>query len=227
MSRPILSVLFLSALLSACGTSTPTPHQPTAGLTPERVPACLQTENLQPQFDYPAPGPCSVESVYMNLINLGATSPRAQYVVDIAMGSSAQYRSARNAYWPIQNGALQWRTLSVPYAGISWESDGCSAPGMMLVWNLTFAAACDLHDFGYSNVGIELSLDAINRPDANVVRDHEWLRKAVDDQFLRNMRAICATSSLTGCSTVANTYYNAVREYGGSHWLTWYETGSL
>ncbi|WP_199431887.1 phospholipase [Qaidamihabitans albus] len=88
-----------------------------------------------------------------------------------------------------------------PHAGtLDWSSDACSwSPDRPLGYD--FTRACHRHDFGYRNYKRQS-------------RFTETGRKALDDNFYRDMRAICA--GRWQCDSAAWTYYRAVRQFGAS-----------
>jgi hypothetical protein len=94
--------------------------------------------------------------------------------------------------------AIRART---PYADqLDWGSDGCSfSPDKPLGYN--FLPACYRHDFGYGNYKKQ-------------VRFTEPNRKRIDDQFRADLYVICNGRLL--CKRAADTYYFAVRAFGGT-----------
>lgn len=89
-----------------------------------------------------------------------------------------------------------------------WSSDGCSTPPGLSSWNRTFANPCLRHDFSYRNFGFG----------GVVAITTETQRKKIDDKFLQDMNAVCATKSVlqrAQCRFVASSYYNVVRVAGG------------
>ncbi|HNJ97678.1 MAG TPA: phospholipase A2 [Ilumatobacteraceae bacterium] len=94
-----------------------------------------------------------------------------------------------------------------------WSTDYCSAPivgdtGL----SFNFRNACRRHDFGYRNLKLL---------DQRYGAGRYWNaanRLRVDQRFLADMRAHCATRSLllrASCRKWAETYYTAVRVFGG------------
>ncbi|GAA3745783.1 phospholipase [Salinactinospora qingdaonensis] len=88
-----------------------------------------------------------------------------------------------------------------PYpAHLDWSSDGCSwSPDEPLGYN--FLPSCHRHDFGYRNYQLQERFTESNR-----------LR--IDEQFRDDMYTQCDGSFL--CEGVAEIYYAAVRQFGGS-----------
>ncbi|GAA0518891.1 phospholipase A2 [Deinococcus depolymerans] len=126
---------------------------------------------------------------------LDLTSDRLAYVKRTGWGTVGNYNTQYAAY----NGT------SLPYPGLDWTRDGCSAPdGLGLGYREDFRPACNVHDFGYRN------LKVYERTDAN--------RKTTDEAFYTNMKAICNAKSWykqPACYSAAYAYYQAVR-VGGS-----------
>ena len=83
---------------------------------------------------------------------------------------------------------------------LDWSSDSCSySPDDPLGYE--FTESCDRHDFGYRNYKVQERFDEDNR-----------LR--IDDNFRDDMYGSCGDDS--ACRGVANIYYQAVRQFGGS-----------
>ena len=94
-----------------------------------------------------------------------------------------------------------------------WSTDYCSAPilgdtGL----SFNFRNPCRRHDFGYRNLKLL---------DRRYGAGRYWNatnRLRVDQRFLADMRAHCATRSIllrASCRKWAETYYTAVRLFGG------------
>lgn len=126
---------------------------------------------------------------------LDLTSDRLAYVKRTGWGTVSNYNTQYAAY----NGT------SLPYAGLDWTRDGCSAPdGLGLGYREDFRPACNVHDFAYRN------LKVYQRTDAN--------RLTSDEAFHTNMKAICNAKSWykqPACYSAAYAYYQGVR-VGGS-----------
>lgn len=95
-----------------------------------------------------------------------------------------------------------------------WTSDGCSAP---LIGNtglsFNFRDPCRRHDFGYRNITM-----LERRYGRGAAFWNHANRRAVDQQFLSDMRAHCRTRSILlrpSCFTWAQAFYAAVRIAGG------------
>ena len=95
-----------------------------------------------------------------------------------------------------------------------WTNDGCSAP---LIGNtglsFDFRTACQRHDFGYRNLKL-----LERRYGKGSTYWNGTNRRRVDQQFLADMKAHCRTRSILlqpGCFGWAETYYAAVRTFGG------------
>ncbi|TDQ53723.1 phospholipase [Actinorugispora endophytica] len=88
-----------------------------------------------------------------------------------------------------------------PYADqLDWSSDACSwSPDAPLGYD--FTTSCNRHDFGYRNYKLQSRFTEENR-----------LR--IDDRFREDMYSSCGGNPL--CRGVANIYYSAVRQFGGS-----------
>ncbi|GGM38064.1 hypothetical protein GCM10012275_06380 [Longimycelium tulufanense] len=83
---------------------------------------------------------------------------------------------------------------------IDWSSDGCSkAPDTP--FGFQFQSSCHRHDFGYRNYKVQIRFD-------------ETSRKKIDDRFRADMHSTCGESRT--CRRVADVYYFAVRQFGGS-----------
>lgn len=89
----------------------------------------------------------------------------------------------------------------------NWESDGCSAPVVGSTGaSFDFTRPCRRHDFAYRN------FPAI---DTGILWS-EKMRKRVDDQFMRDMKATCAGRPgyvRIRCNAWAEVFYRAVRLY--------------
>ncbi|WP_119674635.1 phospholipase A2 [Deinococcus sp. RM] len=122
-------------------------------------------------------------------------SDRLAYVKRTGWGTVSNYNAQYSAY----------AGTSLPYTGLDWTRDGCSAPdGLGLGYREDFRPACNVHDFAYRN------LKVYQRTDAN--------RLTSDDVFYTNMKAICAAKSWyarPACYSAAYAYYQGVR-IGGS-----------
>ncbi|ASU82914.1 hypothetical protein CDO52_09045 [Nocardiopsis gilva YIM 90087] len=90
---------------------------------------------------------------------------------------------------------------SAPYAGqLDWSSDSCSwSPDNPVGYN--FDPGCKRHDFGYRNYKKQSRFTEPNR-------------LKIDNNFRDDLYGICDGDWL--CRGVADIYYNAVREFGGS-----------
>ena len=87
-----------------------------------------------------------------------------------------------------------------PYADqLDWSSDGCSfSPDQP--FGYAFLPACHRHDFGYRNYKIQ-------------GRFNETTRLNIDNKFRSDMYTICGSNWF--CRRTADTYYYAVRQFGG------------
>ncbi|WP_425147865.1 phospholipase A2 [Deinococcus sp.] len=128
---------------------------------------------------------------------LSLTSDRLAYVKSVGWGSVNNYDGQYARYAG---------SSSLPYPGLDWSRDGCSAPdGLGLGYREDFRPACNVHDFGYRN------LKVYERTDAN--------RKTTDEVFHGNMDVICAAKSWykrPACYAASYAYYQGVRIGGGS-----------
>ncbi|WP_051363383.1 phospholipase A2 [Deinococcus murrayi] len=90
------------------------------------------------------------------------------------------------------------------WPALDWENNGCSAPqGLGLGYRDDFAPACVVHDFAYHNLRV-LEPTAANR-------------RASDEAFRANLRAICARhppAAQPACFSAAEAYFWAVRWRG-------------
>lgn len=109
-----------------------------------------------------------------------------------------------------------------PYNAFDWTDDGCSGAEVIGAVSLTyrnlFNQPCQLHDFGYRNLGAGLQLDRT-----------EDRRAWIDSRFLSEMRRLCNSryarnpASLGDCHAKALLVYGAVRNL--TNWNThggWY-----
>lgn len=90
--------------------------------------------------------------------------------------------------------------LQRPYSSqLDWGSDGCSfSPDEPFGWE--FIRACHRHDFGYRNYKLQ-------------GRFNETTRLSIDNKFRSDMYGICGSNWF--CKRAADTYYYAVRQFGG------------
>ncbi|ULH16405.1 phospholipase [Deinococcus sp. KNUC1210] len=128
---------------------------------------------------------------------LSLTADRLAYVKSVGWGSVPFYDGQYAAYAA---------SSTLPYPGLDWSRDGCSAPdGLGLGYREDFRPACNVHDFGYRN------LKVYERTDAN--------RKTTDEVFHGNMDIICAAKSWykrPACYAASYAYYQGVRIGGAS-----------
>ncbi|MFC4452188.1 phospholipase A2 [Deinococcus sonorensis] len=128
--------------------------------------------------------------------SLDLASDRLAYVKWVGWGTVANYDGQYASY----------AGTSLPYSGLDWSRDGCSAPdGLGLGYREDFRPACNVHDFGYRN------LKVYERTDAN--------RQTTDSAFYTNMKSICAAKSWykrPACYSAAYAYYEGVRVGGSS-----------
>jgi Prokaryotic phospholipase A2 len=124
----------------------------------------------------------------------GATSDLIEFRHVMFGVSIGQFLSARAARQPL---------------GFDWTSDGCSTPLPVGLGDtgrsFDFRAACQRHDFGYRNA-----------PRLGVWNSAE--RARIDARFLADMRTDCSPRPWTqkvSCLGWAQTYYRAVRAFGG------------
>lgn len=207
MKRRLAVAGFLSTLLASCGTTPAAPSLVSdyAG-RPELQDAGSQSilarygndpgllAALQEAYGE-RPGDLSLPRV-PELSALDYASDRLAYIKRTGWGSVGNYNSQYAAY----------SATSLPYTGLNWTRDGCSAPdGVGLGYREDFRPACNVHDFGYRN------LKVYERTDAN--------RKTTDDAFYTNMKTICAAKSWyarPACYSAAYAYYQGVRIGGSS-----------
>jgi hypothetical protein len=91
---------------------------------------------------------------------------------------------------------------------LDWSSDGCTHVTNDPLKH-RFLHACQRHDFGYLNYGLQ------NRCSHST-------RKRIDGRFLHDMYDVCETDGSTGsrkhrCKWVARFMYEGVRLLGSSH----------
>jgi hypothetical protein len=124
--------------------------------------------------------------------------------------SMAQFVTLGNQQW---NGTSNEKELKP--GQLDWATDGCSVP-LMPTWaksrplGFNFYNACWRHDFGYRNY----------KPQGRLTEDN---RQQIDDNFLRDMNAICNTyrgldsgRGVVCRNTAARAYYQVVRLCGSS-----------
>ncbi|KAF8466007.1 prokaryotic phospholipase A2-domain-containing protein [Kalaharituber pfeilii] len=89
-------------------------------------------------------------------------------------------------------------------AGLDWTDNGCSnSPDKPLGFN--FLYSCMRHDFGYRNYKAQSRFTEPNR-------------KKIDDKFKADLYNECkkqGTLAEIACKALADTYYVAVRAFGG------------
>lgn len=99
-----------------------------------------------------------------------------------------------------------------PYNDFDWSSDGCSGPTGLIppagAWTAIFKVPCQLHDFGYRNLGPK-SRYQLQKTETGRIR--------VDKAFKREMRRVCSTwanrPDKVACYGAAKTMFNAVSSY--------------
>jgi Prokaryotic phospholipase A2 len=98
-----------------------------------------------------------------------------------------------------------------------WSTDGCSTPGSTGLGDtgrsFNFRSACWRHDFSYRNTKRADSWFGASGRYWNASN-----RYRIDQQLLADMRADCAPRTWTqrySCLGWAETYYRAVRTFGG------------
>ncbi|MEV0048979.1 phospholipase A2 [Saccharopolyspora shandongensis] len=106
----------------------------------------------------------------------------------------------------LDNGSFMREPKNPPF---DWSTDGCSAPiPGSEGWNIVFFNACAQHDFGYRNFGGRGALKLDPTPTA---------KHAIDLRFHEEMKKLCtAHSNNPVCFGVAQTYFDAVRQFGDS-----------
>lgn len=209
MNRIALPALTVAALLGACSQMPAAPTAQAYAARPE-----LQDAGSQAILSRYGDDPgllASLREAYGEtpatfprpetpaLTGLDLASDRLAYVKRTGWGTVANYDRQFAAY----------RSTALPYPGLDWTRDGCSAPdGLGLGYREDFRPACNVHDFAYRN------LKVYERTDAN--------RKTSDEAFHTNMKAICAAKSWyarPACYSAAYAYYQGVRMGGGSSFL--------
>jgi hypothetical protein len=115
--------------------------------------------------------------------------------------SPAELRAVTDDYL-FQRSLSQFTQLrgQQPHADqLDWSSDGCSfspdAP-----FGFAFLPACHRHDFGYRNYKRQS-------------RFNETTRLSIDNRFRSDMYGICGSNWF--CRRTADSYYFAVRQFGG------------
>ncbi|MFC4425643.1 phospholipase A2 [Deinococcus navajonensis] len=213
MRQALLSAAVLASLLAACG-QAPAPGAPsvTAGPSLDQYASRpeLQDASSQAILARYADDPgllLALQEAYGERPTVLTLPPvpsvrgqdlatdRLAYIKQTGWGTVSNYDRQYAAY----------AGTSLPYSGLNWTRDGCSAPdGVGLGYREDFRPACNVHDFAYRN------LKVYQRTDAN--------RKTSDDVFYTNMKAICAAKSWyarPACYSAAYAYYQGVR-IGGS-----------
>jgi hypothetical protein len=115
---------------------------------------------------------------------------------------SAKLRQVTDQYlFSTSLSAFQTTRGRHPHAGqLDWSSDGCSSsPDNPFGFN--FVKACYRHDFGYRNYKKQK-------------RFNDTTRLSIDKGFKADMYKICGGN--WACDRVADIYYTAVRQFGGS-----------
>ncbi|GHF31890.1 hypothetical protein HNQ07_000485 [Deinococcus metalli] len=205
-----VTALCTAVLLAACSQSTPAPDA--AATAPYAARPELQDSGSQAILQRYADDPgllAALQEAYGErpttlsrpavppLGTLDLASDRVAYIKRTGWGAVSNYNAQYAAYAT---------SGSVPYPGLDWTRDGCSAPdGLGLGYREDFRPPCNEHDFAYRN------LKVYERTDAN--------RLASDDAFYTNMKTICAAKSWyarPACYTAAYAYYQGVRVGGGS-----------
>lgn len=118
---------------------------------------------------------------------------------DVAFAEDAQQLTNQYMYSTSLN---QFQTLRAqqPHSDIlDWSSDGCSnSPDNPFGFNLV--KACYRHDFGYRNYKRQGRFTEANR-------------LTIDNNFRDDMYEVC--NGNWACNRFADTYYYAVRQFGG------------
>lgn len=114
-----------------------------------------------------------------------------------------------NKYWQIVKSSdfeQNYNQYKSECPNFDWTTDGCSVPAEvqdLIPLSHTYCGIfywpCRQHDFGYRNADTEHVLN-------------EDARKQVDDQLLASMKKTCSNFS---CKAVAESFYSAVRLFGG------------
>ncbi|UBV41741.1 phospholipase [Deinococcus taeanensis] len=204
--RRVLPAVVLSVALAACS-QPPLPTASDYAARPELQDAGSQAILARYGNDpgliaalQEAYGERPTTLTYPNVPALGAqdyVTDRLEYVKRTGWGTVPNYNSQYAAY----------SSTSLPYTGLDWSRDGCSAPdGLGLGYREDFRPACNVHDFAYRN------LKVYQRTDAN--------RLTSDEVFYTNMKVICAAKSWyarPACYSAAYTYYQGVRVGGSSN----------
>ena len=194
----LFALPLLGLALAACGqqVSAPSPTAAPDKVTAQRLaPNCPVSDdpsNPAPLGDPDCPQPLPPHHI-QSLDELGTLSPKGGYVAYVMRGGMGILGTEKSRYLPAQQ-ALHNSGLpdagvfaqSQPYSFINWSSNGCSSPKWVTVitlgyWNQVFGRACQLHDFGYNNVG----------PLSSDYESQQSLRNEVDAVFHGEMMATC------------------------------------
>jgi hypothetical protein len=226
----LFALPLLGLTLAACGQQASSPPQvaTTDKVTAQRLapncPVSGDPGNPAPAGDPDCPQPLPPHHI-QSLNELGRLSPKGAYVAYVMRGGMGILGVEKGKYVPAQQ-ALHDSGLpdaavfaqSQPYSFINWSSNSCSTPKWITLitldhWNQVFGRACELHDFGYNNVG----------PLSSDYESQDSLRNEVDAIFHSEMMAASrGTFFLTrpACNLAADGYYQAVRSRGAPFWTT-------
>ncbi|THF88558.1 phospholipase [Deinococcus sp. KSM4-11] len=207
-----LTALCTVTLLAACSHSAPTVPQASTSTAPYAARPELQDAGSQTILRQYANDPgliAALQEAYGERSS-SVTLPKVPAISGLDLASDRIAYVKRTGWGTVGNYTAQYAAYAtsstLPYPGLDWTRDGCSAPdGLGLGYREDFRPACNVHDFAYRN------LKVYERTDAN--------RATSDSAFYTNMKSICATKSWyarPACYAAAYAYYEGVRIGGGS-----------
>ncbi|GGJ29835.1 phospholipase A2 [Deinococcus roseus] len=201
--KMILPAALLTLTLAACSsTQVPTSTAPASSISAEDQALLQELEANQPEVarTFREALQQSQEAQVQTQGEIQAQSVTS-VMESIALGSNSNYNSKYSS-----RGS---------YPSYDWNRDGCSAPSWVSAIfgnaNSRFRPACNQHDFGYRNY-------------KKFHMANEWNRLKIDSKFYSNMLSICSSNYSWynplryACNKSAETYYNAVRVAGWSHY---------
>jgi hypothetical protein len=136
------------------------------------------------------------------VLSLAAAAPAAAVTLEEKVGVMSTWSQPNSTSYNAWNGGRLDQGAWTEY-GFDWSTDYCStSPDQPLGFD--FRLSCHRHDFGYRNY------KAVGQFPENKSR--------IDDAFYYDLRTKCATYSVwvrSACYSLAWSYYQAVRAFGG------------
>ncbi|MBB6097510.1 hypothetical protein HNR42_000927 [Deinobacterium chartae] len=212
--RALLCAPLLTLMLAACGTSSlHTPADEAEAFTDETTPVTA----AHPDFPNEDAALISPEGQrIIDAVASGQLHTQMQGDFDPALerlnvegegllsAQGVSVTTMKKVYASSMSTFLSYRSKRYGAPSLDWSTDGCSkVPDSGPAFN--FKNACYRHDFGYRNYKKYKIFTKANR-------------KAIDDRFLADMKAHCATRSIflkPSCYETAYIYYAGVRALGG------------